>query len=81
MWQANISNISLIYPVSTHYSRRYGSADKYLENCPDTEFVDHVLYLTKKTSNEIVNNFITQCVEIARFKNGNQKLIFIWKKF
>lgn len=68
--------------VATHYSRRYGSADKYLENCPDTEFVDHVLYLTKKTSNEIVDTFISTCVDNCQgSKMETKNLIFIWKKF
>ena len=33
--------------VSAHYSRRYSSADKYLINCADTAYVEHVLYLKK----------------------------------
>ena len=41
-----------------------------------TEFVDHVLYLTKKSSNEIVDTFISTLIAKV---SGNQNLIFIGK--
>lgn len=68
--------------VSAHYSRRYGSADKYLVNCADTVYMEHVLYLTRNTSTEIVNNFITECVEECSGSFMETKnMIFIWKKY
>ena len=68
--------------VSAHYSRRYGSADKYLVNCADTAYMEHVLYLTRNTSTEIVNNFITECVEDCTGSFMETKnMIFIWKKY
>ena len=68
--------------VSAHYSRRYSSADKYLVNCADTAYMEHVLYLTRNTSTEIVNNFITECVEDCTGSFMETKnMIFIWKKY
>lgn len=68
--------------VATHYSTRYGTADNYLDQCSDTILVDHVLYLTKRTSEEIVDSFIDSCIEDCKGSQMDTKnIIFIWKKF
>ena len=61
---SNISKYIIdILCVATHYSNRYGSADAYLKSCGDSKIANRVLYLTNKTSEQIVNTFIDECVE------------------
>lgn len=68
--------------VATHYSRRHKTSDNYLEHCTDTAFVEHVRYLTDKTSSEIVDSFIDICIDKCNgSKMETRNLIFIWKKF
>lgn len=68
--------------IAAHYSNRYGSADNYLKNCSDSEFVNHTLYLTTRTSEQIVDIFIDECVVKCKGSHMDTKnMIFIWKKF
>lgn len=68
--------------VAVHYSNRYGSADNYLKNCSDSEIVNHVLYLTNRTREQIVDIFINECLENCKETQVDSKnMIFIWKKF
>lgn len=80
---SNISKYIIdILCVATHYSNRYGSADAYLKSCGDSKIANRVLYLTNKTSEQIVNTFIDECVETCKGSHVNTKnMIFIWKKF
>ena len=68
--------------VSAHYATRYGSSDIFLNHCTDTHLVDHSLFISKNTSENIVTTFIekslTTCVSSTiDIKNMN----FLWKKF
>lgn len=69
--------------VAAHYSKRYGCADNFLQECSDSELVDHILYLNKTNPDNIVKQFIqsnikTQCNNSKlSFKN----IIFLWKKY
>lgn len=68
--------------VASHYSERYGSADKYLEQCSDTEFVTETLYLSKNTPETIVDAFIKDVIEPCDGSHMETKnMIFIWKKY
>jgi hypothetical protein len=68
--------------VAAHYATRYGTADQFLVNCNETRLVDHSLFLTKNTSEDIVDNFIdktlTHCVSSSI---DIKKMIFLWKKY
>lgn len=46
-----------IVMVATHYSERYGSADKFLETTYDEELRDHALYLTTHTKEDVFKHF------------------------
>jgi len=68
--------------VATHYYTRYGSADKFLQQCSDTKLVDHALFLTKNSHDSIVRTFIDKSLSscpnaVIDMKN----MIFIWKNF
>ena len=71
-----------LFCVATHYSTRYGYADKFLEQCNESSLVDNALYLNNNTLENIVNNFIETAIHpctsgIMKSKN----MIFVWKKF
>ena len=68
--------------VATHYSMRYNSADNYLLQCSDTDFVEKTLYLSKNTPESIVDSFISSSIETCEGSNMETKnMIFIWKKY
>lgn len=71
-----------LFCVATHYSTRYGSADKFLEQCNESSLVENALYLHNNTLEEIVNSFIKSAIHpctSAKMKSKN--MIFVWKKF
>ena len=68
--------------VACHYSKRYKSADDFLNRCTDTALVNHCLYLHNNTPESIVESFINHSLQscsgaIVSTKN----MVFIWKKF
>jgi hypothetical protein len=68
--------------VAAHYCDRYGSADNFLKSCNETKLVEHSLFLTSKTPEDIVDTFIEKSLIICatstiEFKN----MIFLWKRF
>lgn len=48
--------------VATHYSDRYGNSDNYLNTTSEMES-SYALYFTKNTIEQILDSFISQCVE------------------
>ena len=71
-----------LFCVATHYSNRYGSGDKFLEQCNELSLIDNALYLYKNTPETIVDKFIETAIHqcpnaIMKSKN----MIFVWKKF
>ena len=68
--------------VAAHYTTRYGSADQFLANCNETRLVEHSLFLTRKTPESIVDDFIEKSlVPCAASAIDIKNLIFLWKKF
>ena len=70
--------------VASHYSKRFGSADYFLESpyCKDPALATHCFYL--KTSDEaaIVNKFITTTTEpCATCDITWKKMQYLWKLF
>jgi hypothetical protein len=68
--------------VAAHYANRFETADKFLINCSETRLVEHSLFLTKNTQENIVDTFIkslTVCAPSSKIDMKN--IIFLWKKF
>jgi len=75
-------NIIAIFSVSVYYSIRYQNADSFLDQCIDTDSVNHVLYLTKNTPDSIVEKFLQTYLEKCHGSNIDTKnIMFLWKKF
>lgn len=68
--------------VATHYSQRYGTADKFLTRAPDAGLRDLCLYVKNKKPEDVVDDFLCRIVTSC---NGghitNNSMFFIWKKF
>ena len=76
------SNILDIIAVSCYYSKRYNSADNFLENCYSKSFTESVLFLKNNTQEDIINKFIQNMTVIDEnssitFKN----IYYIWRQF
>jgi hypothetical protein len=68
--------------VASHYHLRYGSADKFLQQCNDSRLVDNALFLSKNTPESIVNTFIEKSFTLSPTASIDTKnMIFVWKKF
>ena len=68
--------------VSAHYSTRYGSADKFLEQCSEPSLITHALLLHKNTPTTIVDKFFEKSIKHCPGSKINSKnMIFLWKKF
>jgi hypothetical protein len=68
--------------VAAHYYTRYGSADRFLQQCTDSKLVEHALFLTKNTHDSIVSTFIEK--SLSPCSNGTidmKNMMFLWKKF
>jgi hypothetical protein len=68
--------------VACHYSNRYGSADKFLENSGNNQLINHSLYLKNNNLENIVDCFIEKSIEKCigvsiKWKN----MIYLWKNF
>ena len=68
--------------VAAYYVSKYGSADRFLQNCSETKLVEHALFLSKNTQEGIVNMFIEKSFTLSTTSTINTKnMFFIWKKF
>lgn len=77
------NNLIDLFCVATHYSKRYESSDKFLENnCKDEELIKHALYLKNNNEDEIIERFISTSTEqssncLISWKN----MLYLWKIF
>lgn len=72
-----------ILNVSCYYSNKYGDTDNYLkEYNKDAALNDHILYLTKRNENNIIDNFVETSLTICNDSVIHYKdMLFIWKKY
>ena len=68
--------------VACHYSNRYGSADKFLENSGNIFLINHSLYLKNNNLEIILNKFIEKSIEkcvgvSVKWRN----MLYLWKNF
>lgn len=74
-------NIFNIIVVSCHYSNRYENAEKYIEK-QSVLLQNKVLYLTKKTKQQIVNEFLrTKTKTLMSATISQNDMYFLWKLF
>lgn len=70
--------------VSSHYSKRFGSADSFLESpyCKDASLAAHCFYLKTNDERSIVNKFVTTTTESCDNYNISwKKMQYLWKLF
>ena len=68
--------------VASHYSQRYGSADAFLQTCPDEKLVEHALFLNKNSTEQIVSKFGDRTITVLPGANITSKnMIFLWKNY
>ena len=67
--------------VAAHYHLRYGSSDKFLQQCIDYKLVEHALFLSKNTPESIVNIFTEKSLTVSTTSIDTKNMLFIWKKF
>lgn len=71
-----------ILSVATHYSSRYTSSDKFLEQCNEKQLVEHSLYFKINTINSILTLFINKYIEPCdKSTISNKNMLFVWKKY
>lgn len=68
--------------VASHYSQRYGSADAFLQKCPEEKLVEHALFLHKNTTEQIVSKFSDRTITVLTgAKITSKNMIFLWKNY
>ena len=71
--------------VATYYSETYSTSENYLNFQAEDEMQNYVLYFNKNSKQNIVNNFINECIkqvepETHAFINWNN-MRYIWKLY
>jgi hypothetical protein len=77
-------NIVDIMCVSSHYSKRFGSADSFLESpyCKDALLAAHCFYLKINDELSIINKFVTTTTESCdNYSISWKKMQYLWKLF
>ena len=70
--------------VSSHYSKRFGSADSFLDSpyCKDASLAAHCFYLKTNDELSIINKFVTTSTEPCDNYNITwKKMHYLWKLF
>jgi hypothetical protein len=83
-WREILKKIGLnLLCVAAHYSNRYQNSDKFLNARTDDELTNYVYTLKNTTQNDIVNKFVSECLEKTtdEYQIEWKNLHFIWKQF
>ena len=72
--------------VACHYSNRFLTSDKYLENCcNDVVFQEHALYLKNKSREDVVQDFLDSYLIIDNIHSNLSitwhNMYFLWKEY
>ena len=86
VWREILKKIGLdLLCVGVHYSKRYESSDKFIENKSDEELKNYSYYIKNTNQNNIVDEFcekyINQDTDTSTDKIEWKILHFIWKQF
>jgi hypothetical protein len=75
-------NIMDLFCVCKHYSKRYGSADGFIERINDNELTNYVGFLKNKTPELLVSNFIDKSLnKCSNCSIKTNSMIYVWKKY
>tara|TARA_A200000113_G_scaffold224548_1_gene242698 strand:+ start:369 stop:1916 length:1548 start_codon:yes stop_codon:yes gene_type:complete len=69
--------------VAAHYSKRYGSADGFAERYKEQATVQHIKYLTDKTNELLVEEFIDLNIQKHTQEGGSityPEMVYLWKQ-
>ncbi len=83
-WRELLKKIGLnLLCVAAHYSNRYESSDNFLNIISDTELTNSAYMLKNTTPNDIVKQFINECLDKTtdEYQIEWKNLHFIWKQF
>lgn len=84
IWRELLKKIGLdLLCVAAHYSKRYETADHFIENKSDEELTSYVYYLKNTNPNNIVVDFCNKYIieSNSECKMEWKNLHFVWKQF
>ena len=84
MWRELLKSAGLnLLCVAAHYSKRYESADNFINSKSDNELKQYAYYLKHTTQKEIVSEFCDKYLISAapEYKMEWKSLHFVWKQF
>jgi hypothetical protein len=86
VWREILKKIGLdLLCVAVHYSKRYESSDKFIENKSDEELKNYSYYIKNTNQSNIVDDFcekyINKDIDTSSYKIEWKNLHFIWKQF
>jgi len=87
VWREILKKIGLdLLCVAAHYSKRYESSDKFIENKTDEELTNYTYYLKNTTQNSIVEDFCSKYIISTSLSTTNcliewKNIHFVWKQF
>jgi hypothetical protein len=68
--------------VAAHYSDRYTNSDNYLKSKTENSIQNYVLYFSDNSMEKIVDEFVSQCIEVNSGSNISWKnMHYIWKLY
>lgn len=84
VWREILKKIGLdLLCVAVHYSKRYESSDKFIENKIDEDFINYAYYLKNSNQNIIVSEFCSKYIinTSSNIQIEWKNLHFLWKQF
>ena len=77
-----IYNIPNLFIICCYYSNRYVSADNFLENCQNSDFYNHTLFLKQNSASQIIDLFIKSKIQTSQNSIISMKnMLYLWKCF
>jgi len=86
LWKEILKTIGLdLLCVAAHYSKRYESSDKFIENKADEDLKNYTYYIKNTNQTTIVeefcNKYINQDMDTTSYKMEWKNIHFLWKQF
>jgi hypothetical protein len=80
-----LNNIGIdLLCVASHYSEQYSNSDIYLKTKAEDTVKDYIFYFSENTLENMIDNFISQCLETVVATNSNitwKNMHYIWKLY
>lgn len=79
----NFNDLQLdILCVCAHYSKRYSNSDTFIEQCDETDFTEHAMFLKNHSLEQIVDSFYNKTIVFSKDSFISTKNVqYLWKKF